>query len=140
MSFSATPDRSVATAVVAPGSKDGRGCGDHDQPYTFGRRPRAASHFPFTDRQFARLLALRGRVRDGAVGADDTDQAGLELSPPAPQVPQAQLVYTCAACGAMVAGALQNVPLIACARCAQDGGRDGAARAILFTAGVIEGD
>ena len=34
----------------------------HDQPYRFGRRPSVRAPFPFTERQFARLLILRGRV------------------------------------------------------------------------------
>jgi hypothetical protein len=43
---------------------DGAGAADHDEPYRFGRRPNARAPFPFTERQFARLLILRGRVRD----------------------------------------------------------------------------
>jgi hypothetical protein len=46
------------------GSKDGRGAGDNDQPYVFGRRPRARAPWPFTERQYARLLVVRGRFRD----------------------------------------------------------------------------
>ena len=64
-----------ATAVL--GSKDGRGCGDHDQAYTFGRRPRGAAPFPFTVRQYTRLLALRGCIADGLTGSDDLDAAGF---------------------------------------------------------------
>ena len=48
------------------GSKDGTGAGDHDQPYKFGRKPRAMAPWPFTERQFAHLLILRGRRRDEA--------------------------------------------------------------------------
>ena len=48
------------------GSRDGAGCGDHDEPYTFGRKPRAVAPWPFTERQFAHLLILRGRTRDTA--------------------------------------------------------------------------
>jgi hypothetical protein len=44
------------------GSKDGSGAGDHDQPYIFGRRPRAEAPWPFTERQYARLLVFRGRT------------------------------------------------------------------------------
>ncbi len=44
------------------GSKDGSGAADNDQPYTFGRRPRAIAPWPFTERQYARLLVVRGRV------------------------------------------------------------------------------
>jgi len=46
-------------------SRDGIGCADHDMPYVFGRLPRAMAPFPFSTREFARLLVLRGRVRDG---------------------------------------------------------------------------
>ena len=45
-------------------SFDGDGAGDHDEPYRFGRRPNSRAPYPFTERQFARLLILRGRVRD----------------------------------------------------------------------------
>jgi len=43
---------------------DGIGAGDHDEPYRFGRRPTARWPYPFSERQFARLLVMRGRVRD----------------------------------------------------------------------------
>ena len=46
-------------------SRDGSGAGDHDMPYVFGREPRAMAPFPFSTREFARLLVLRGRIRDG---------------------------------------------------------------------------
>jgi hypothetical protein len=46
------------------GSLDGLGAADHDQPYRFGRRPRASAPYPFSTRQYARLLLLRGRVQD----------------------------------------------------------------------------
>ena len=59
---------SDSTAAVRPsitsGSRDGVGAGDHDTPYRFGRRPSASAPFPFTTREFARLLVLRGRLRD----------------------------------------------------------------------------
>jgi hypothetical protein len=45
-------------------SRDGDGAGDHDEPYRFGRRPSARWSYPFTERQYARLLILRGRTRD----------------------------------------------------------------------------
>lgn len=32
----------------------------HDEPYQFGRRPTVRAPFPFTERQFARLLIARG--------------------------------------------------------------------------------
>jgi hypothetical protein len=46
------------------GSKDGTGAGDNDQPYVFGRRPRAIAPWPFTERQYARLLVVRGRFME----------------------------------------------------------------------------
>ncbi|HEV7663514.1 MAG TPA: hypothetical protein VGQ62_08270 [Chloroflexota bacterium] len=58
-------DRTHLTDTGA-GSKDGTGAGDNDQPYTFGRRPRTIAPWPFTERQYARLLLLRGRVMEGA--------------------------------------------------------------------------
>jgi hypothetical protein len=38
---------------------------DFDQPYRFGLRPRSTHPFPFTTREYARLLIFRGRIRDG---------------------------------------------------------------------------
>jgi hypothetical protein len=58
---------SELTADVRPivaGSLDGNGAGDHDADYQFGRRPNASAPFPFTPIQYARLLMVRGRVRD----------------------------------------------------------------------------
>jgi len=37
---------------------------DHDQPYRFGLQPRSSHPFPFTPREYARLLIFRGRIRD----------------------------------------------------------------------------
>ena len=53
------------------GSLDGHGAGDHDLPYRFGRQPRVVAPSPFSTRQFARLLVLRGKVAAGLIGADD---------------------------------------------------------------------
>lgn len=53
------------------GTRDGSGAADHDVPFRFGRRPRAEATFPFSTRQYARLLLLRSRVEAGLVGADD---------------------------------------------------------------------
>ena len=72
-----SPASDPLDATAGLGTKDGRGCGDHDQAYTFGRRPRGVAPFPFTVRQYTRLLALRGRIADGLVGSDDLDAAGL---------------------------------------------------------------
>src|SRR5215471_2353240 len=48
-----------STQSAQGGSRDGSGAGDHDSPYTFGRRPRHATPYPFSTRQYARLLVLR---------------------------------------------------------------------------------
>jgi hypothetical protein len=53
------------------GSHDGDGAGDHDQAYKFGRKPRAIAPYPFSTRQFIKLLVLRGRVQDGLRATDD---------------------------------------------------------------------
>ena len=61
----------VAKAVTTTvGSRDGVGAGDHDEPFTFGRRPSSTWTYPFAARQFARLLVLRGKVRDGEIAGD----------------------------------------------------------------------
>jgi hypothetical protein len=44
------------------GTKDGSTAADHDESYQFGLHPSAKAPFPFTERQFARLLILRGRL------------------------------------------------------------------------------
>ena len=72
---STSPGPLSGLALETTGTRDGRGAGDHDQPYTFGRRPRARYPFPFTAWQLARLLVLRGRVQDGLFGADDRGAA-----------------------------------------------------------------
>jgi hypothetical protein len=59
------------------GTRDGAGAADHDQPYRFGWRPTGSVPYPFSTRQYLRLLVLRGRVQDGLVGADDTAQAAV---------------------------------------------------------------
>ena len=58
--------RNPFAPVVQPGvgSKDGEGAGDRDRPYA-PRQLSVLSPFPFTTREYARLLVLRGRVRDG---------------------------------------------------------------------------
>jgi hypothetical protein len=52
-------------------SLDGSGAGDHDAAFVFGRLPRALAPFPFSTRQFARLLIVRGRIR---AACSDEDQ------------------------------------------------------------------
>ena len=51
-------------------SRDGAGAGDHDVPFVFGRVPRAAAPFPFSVREFARLMVLRSRFRGGLLIGD----------------------------------------------------------------------
>jgi len=52
-------------------TRDCTGAGDHDTPYVFGRRPRAIAPFPFSIRQFARLMLLRSSAQDGLFGVED---------------------------------------------------------------------
>jgi hypothetical protein len=62
-------------AVLAiSGSHDGDGAADHDAPFRFGRRPSSAATFPFSTREYARLLVLRSRIQADLVGADDRRQ------------------------------------------------------------------
>jgi hypothetical protein len=53
------------------GSLDGTGAGDHDQAYTFGRRPCLEAPFPFNTRAYARLLVLRSKLEAVGQAADD---------------------------------------------------------------------
>ena len=53
----------VPVPAPGPGTKDGEGAGDRDRPYS-PRQITLASPFPFTTREYARLLVLRGLVRD----------------------------------------------------------------------------
>jgi hypothetical protein len=53
------------------GSLDGLGAADHDQPYRFGWRPRSSVPYPFSTRQYGRLLVMRSCVQNGLFGADD---------------------------------------------------------------------
>ena len=57
------------------GTRDGLGAADNDQPYSFGRTPRSGSSYPFSTRQYIRLLVLRGRVQDGALSESDIGYA-----------------------------------------------------------------
>ena len=52
------------------GSADGQGSGDHDVPYRFGLKPRASQTYPFSERQYVRLLLLRSRVQEQLVSED----------------------------------------------------------------------
>jgi hypothetical protein len=60
------PNLDAADGIV--GTRDGFGAGDHDQPYRFGHRPHSGTTYPFSTRQYLRLLVLRGRIQDGDAG------------------------------------------------------------------------
>jgi hypothetical protein len=117
------------------GTRDGAGAGDHDEPYRYGRLPRVDSPWPFTPWQYARLLRLRGRVRDNVFGGGD-----LHADDPSPASPtddqHPTLFYSCMVCQAMVPGAHQRTPCITCPVCAPLRDRDLAAHAILTAAGL----
>ena len=53
------------------GTQDGAGAGDHDMPYTFGRRPRESAPYPFSTRQYVHLLVLRSRIDAELFGRED---------------------------------------------------------------------
>jgi hypothetical protein len=63
--------QSLPETTTPAGSHDGDGAGDHDHPFKFGRKPRAVAPYPFSTRQFVKLLVLRGRVQDGLWASDD---------------------------------------------------------------------
>jgi len=76
----------VANDGLAPGSQDGQGAADHDQPYRFGARPRASAPFPFNTRQYARLLVLRSRTSDQRQASSEleiVDVSPIDVSPAA---------------------------------------------------------
>lgn len=60
---------------IQAGTLDGGGAADHDQPFRFGRVPTSLAPYPFSTRQFARLLVLRSRVEAGLAGLGDTGAA-----------------------------------------------------------------
>jgi hypothetical protein len=62
------------------GSHDGSGAGDHDVPYRFGRVPRAEAPYPFSTRQYPRLLVLRSRIQADLFATRDV-QARIGLAP-----------------------------------------------------------
>ena len=45
-------------------SKDGKGAADHDKTYECGHRPRSNAPWPFTERQYVRLLIRRSASED----------------------------------------------------------------------------
>jgi hypothetical protein len=55
--------------AIAPTSSAANS-GTYDEPYRFGRRPTVRWPFPFTEREFARLLILRSRLQDASPAAD----------------------------------------------------------------------
>jgi hypothetical protein len=64
--------RETTTTATGTGTRDGLGAADHDLPYRFGGHPTSRWTYPFTERQYCRLLMLRGRIQDGEYG-DDRD-------------------------------------------------------------------
>jgi hypothetical protein len=56
-------------------SLDGENKGDYDQPYRFGWRPRSNVPYPFSTRQYARLLILRSRLEQRRACQDDFNTA-----------------------------------------------------------------
>ena len=65
-----SPDRNSASMA-----------GDHDLPYTFGKHVCTSASFPFSTREFARLLVLRGRIQDGLFGSGDSSAQELDQIP-----------------------------------------------------------
>jgi hypothetical protein len=68
--------QSLPQTSTAPGTFDGAGAGDHDEPYRFGRTPRSSAPYPFSTGQFVRLLIVRGRFQAGAFSADTVSPFG----------------------------------------------------------------
>jgi hypothetical protein len=60
--------------VSSAGTRDGAGAGDCDVPFRFGRPISSTMPFPFSTREFSRLLILRSRVQAGLFGLDDRGQ------------------------------------------------------------------
>jgi hypothetical protein len=63
------PESDAAETPVT-GSKDGDTAADHDEPYRLGRVPNTRAPYPFSERQFARLLILRSRVQANDASQD----------------------------------------------------------------------
>lgn len=63
-------DVEASTDTREGGSFDGSGAGDHDQPYRFGWRPRSTATYPFSTKQYVRLLVLRSRIQGNLVLGD----------------------------------------------------------------------
>jgi hypothetical protein len=60
----------IGSSPLTGGTQDGTGASDQDQPYRFGRRPTTEHPYPFSTRQYARLLSLRSRVQAGQFQED----------------------------------------------------------------------
>jgi hypothetical protein len=67
VAMDATKDVSSAVSSIISAAS-------YDESYRFGRQPTARAPFPFTERQFARLLIARGRVQ-AASSVDDQPAA-----------------------------------------------------------------
>jgi hypothetical protein len=76
-----SPEQQLTDGIV--GTLDGLGAGDHDIPFRFGRRPRASAPYPFSTRQYARLLVLRSRFEAGLIGKGDHQPAPARMQAPA---------------------------------------------------------
>ena len=61
------------------GTLDGLGSADHDRPYVFGRRPTSAVPFPFSTRQYLRLLLMRSRYAEWSLASRESASAGLPI-------------------------------------------------------------
>lgn len=70
------------TPSTERGTKDGSGAADHDEPYQFGRRPRAVAPWPFTERQYARMLVMRGRFGEQTDPADRASDSAVAVLTP----------------------------------------------------------
>jgi hypothetical protein len=58
------------------GSLDGTDASDHDVAFHFGRRPSSVAPYPFSTRQYARLLVLRSRYEERLMQGDDAAAIG----------------------------------------------------------------
>jgi len=58
------------------GSLDGTGASDHDVAFHFGRRPSSVTPYPFSTRQYARLLVLRSHFEERVIQGDDDAPIG----------------------------------------------------------------
>jgi hypothetical protein len=120
-------------ALGAAGTKDGSGAGDCDQPYVFGRRPRAVASFPFTAVQFSRLLRLRGRVQDGLYGQGDLHAIETPTRPEPASTTAVHPWGRCSKCTAVSPLPSQLGRPTVCDSCRPAVKRDAIARAVLGT-------